>query len=176
MVQCERGCLEWFHYQCVGMSKEDAEILLDMFVCPNCETDTLQTIFKRICRFSRVGEFDSEVHKCRQPARVNEGSKYCSDECRTAYWTWVIKNMLRQDDEPSKGGRLNRGEFFHLMNGVGGNVEKFKQLGQKPRLPVDPFHPGKTTSYCFTSMRRLQFCRETSRLGFYYQGGASYSR
>jgi hypothetical protein len=54
--------------------------------------------------------------------------------------------MLRQDDEPSKGGRLNRGEFFRLMNGVGGSVEKFKQLGQKPRLPVDPFHPGKTTS------------------------------
>jgi hypothetical protein len=35
MIQCDK-CDEWFHFGCVGMTKEKAKNL-DSYYCPNCD-------------------------------------------------------------------------------------------------------------------------------------------
>jgi COMPASS component SPP1 len=74
---------------------------------------------------------------CRKAARVSDNppSKYCSDEHRDAFWVFVRYHLCRQDDEPSRGGRLNVGEVGWILSQCK-SVEEIHALGQKPKLPV----------------------------------------
>lgn len=145
MVFCEGGCEDWYHCSCVGIDEEDAKELLDRFICPKCKIPGKAfTTYRPMCRFHNVGTFLNQP-ACRKAARVtgDPPSKYCSDEHKDAFWTFVA-GRVRQDTEPSKGGTLNRGEVFSILKQCE-NVEDFRALGEKPRLPegeaADPGMP-----------------------------------
>ncbi|CBQ67853.1 conserved hypothetical protein [Sporisorium reilianum SRZ2] len=69
MIMCDR-CEQWYHYRCVGITEDDAE-LVDQFICPPCHGVTgEQTTYKAAC--ARAA--------CRRAA-ITLFSKYCSDRC-----------------------------------------------------------------------------------------------
>lgn len=150
MVQCEKGCGRWFHYDCINMTLDEAESLIDIYVCKDCSTETDGPLFKRVCRFTNIHKVDPTVRNCRNPALVlgdsaagKKPSKYCSEKCCEDFWDWVKLKCLRQDGEPSRGGVLNVAEFEALVEASGGDIHVFRRFGKKPRLPRDPSNPGK---------------------------------
>lgn len=69
MIACDR-CDQWYHYRCMEITEDDAE-LVDRFVCPPCHEFTPErTTYKAAC--ARAG--------CRHAAQT-PFSKYCSDRC-----------------------------------------------------------------------------------------------
>lgn len=144
MVYCEGGCEDWYHCSCLKIDETDAKELLDRFICPKCETDTLFTTWKRMCRFLNVGLYLGHPYPCRKAARVSAvpPSKYCSDIHRGAFWEFVRDSLTRQDEEPSRGGRLSAGEVGWLLN-QDLSVPQFHALGSKPRLLPPSVDPSK---------------------------------
>lgn len=140
MIECA-GCEGWFHPRCMKIADEDVrDLLVDRFVCNVCTTPEFRTNFKRICRLYNIDQ------GCRRPARVNDNpphqpSKYCSEDHKTTFWA-NIWNMLREDNEPSKGGALSRGEVTALLMACP-NYEAFNALGSKPKLSDVDRDPGK---------------------------------
>ncbi|KAJ5051849.1 uncharacterized protein L3040_001619 [Drepanopeziza brunnea f. sp. 'multigermtubi'] len=128
MVFCDGGCEDWYHCSCVNIDEGDARELLDRYICPKCTTNELKTTWKRICRYSNCD------NGCRKAARVNETSKYCSEEHLNAFFEWCYKK-LRGDDAPSMGSALNRQEVADLLTSIS-TVEELHALGKKPRLAV----------------------------------------
>ena len=147
MVYCEGGCEDWYHCSCLNIDESDAKELLDRFICPKCETSTLFTTWKRMCRFLNVGLYLGHPYPCRKAARVSAvpPSKYCSDIHRGAFWEFVRDRLTRQDDEPSRGGRLNAGEVGWLLD-QDLSVPQFHALGSKPRLLPPSADPSKLPS------------------------------
>ena len=144
MVYCEGGCEDWYHCSCVGIDEEDAKELLDRFICPKCKIPGQAfTTYKPMCRYYNVGTFLKKP-ACRKAARVTSDppSKYCSDEHKDAFWDFVA-SRVRQDNEPSKGGTLNRAEVYAILKQCK-TMDEFRALGQKPRLPKkEGADPGK---------------------------------
>ncbi|KAK8225413.1 hypothetical protein HDK77DRAFT_385444 [Phyllosticta capitalensis] len=71
MIACDGSCDEWYHGKCVDVKEADGD-LIEQYFCPSCTAaGEGRTTWKRMCR--RQG--------CRAPARRDERSKYCSDEC-----------------------------------------------------------------------------------------------
>ncbi len=69
MIMCDR-CEQWYHYRCMGITEDDAE-LVDQFICPPCHAITGEaTTYKMAC--ARDG--------CRRAAGT-PFSKYCSERC-----------------------------------------------------------------------------------------------
>lgn len=69
MIACDR-CDQWYHYRCMEITEDDAE-LVDRFVCPPCHEFTPErTTYKAAC--ARAG--------CRHAAQT-PFSQYCSDRC-----------------------------------------------------------------------------------------------
>jgi COMPASS component SPP1 len=137
MVFCDGGCEDWYHCSCVDIDEEDAKVLLDKYVCPMCHIpDKLFTTFKPVCRYHNVGKLIKET-PCRNIARGtgDPPSKFCSDEHREAFWDFIV-TRLRDDDEPSKGGPLNRIEAAKILEGAR-DIDGFRELGSKPRLPKE---------------------------------------
>ncbi|KAL3965110.1 hypothetical protein ACCO45_002114 [Purpureocillium lilacinum] len=46
MICCEH-CEDWFHGECINLSKDVGESLIERFVCPNCTKGNLRTIYKK---------------------------------------------------------------------------------------------------------------------------------
>ncbi|TAQ85947.1 hypothetical protein B7494_g5713 [Chlorociboria aeruginascens] len=138
MVYCEGGCDDWYHCSCIDIDVEDAKELLDRFICPKCKSETSFTTWKRMCRYYNVDG-------CRKAARVTQDppSKYCSDEHKKMFWEFV-RSKVRDDDKPSMGGALNRGEVADILHQCPTAAE-IHALGTKPRLPLkegaDPDRP-----------------------------------
>ena len=61
MIGCE-CCDEWFHGECIGLSKEVGEMLVEKFVCPNCHDaeEGVVTVYKKTCA----------MDGCKKPARL----------------------------------------------------------------------------------------------------------
>ncbi|CZT03354.1 related to SPP1 Subunit of the COMPASS complex, which methylates histone H3 on lysine 4 [Rhynchosporium agropyri] len=129
MVFCDGGCEDWYHCSCVNVDEDDARELLDRYICPKCTTSDLKTTWKRICRYINCD------NGCRKGARVNEGSKYCSEEHLNMFFEWCY-TKLRGDDQPSMGGALNRQEVADLLTSIS-TVEELHDLGKKPRLTIE---------------------------------------
>ena len=141
MIQCEGGCKDWYHCECMNMTEDDAKELLDRFICPNCQTDKMFTTYKRLCRYDNV-----PGQTCRKAALVsnNPPSKYCSPEHGRAFMAYLV-SQLRPENEPYvPGGRISVGELKSLLKAAP-TIEEFHALGKKPRLPVkegaDPSKP-----------------------------------
>ncbi|KAH8654534.1 hypothetical protein BGZ60DRAFT_418706 [Tricladium varicosporioides] len=136
MVNCEGGCDEWYHCSCINMNVEDAQMLLDRYICIKCQTDTMFTTWKRMCRYYNVGIWRG-VTPCRKPARVTDDppSKYCSDEHRNEFFKFVRERLVRQDDSPSMGGKLNGGEVRSILEYCQQDGQLLT-LGKKPKLPI----------------------------------------
>jgi COMPASS component SPP1 len=130
MVFCEGPCHDWYHCQCIKLDEADTAELLDRFICSKCTTETMFTTWKRMCRNWNI----DNTH--RKAARVNEYSKYCSDKCLVEFWQFVY-DKFRDDNEPSKGGALNREEVGMILHAVG-TAAGLHALGKKPTLPVEP--------------------------------------
>ncbi|KAF4627454.1 hypothetical protein G7Y89_g10701 [Cudoniella acicularis] len=136
MVNCEGGCDEWYHCSCINMDVEDAKELLDRYICMKCSTPTLFTTWKRMCRYHSVGKWYG-ITPCRKAARVTSDppSKYCSDEHRDEFFKFVAKELVRQDDAPSIGGKLNGNEVRSILEHCESNAQ-LQALGKKPKLPI----------------------------------------
>lgn len=125
MIGCD-GCDEWYHGDCVNVSKLD-EDLIDQFFCPRCHKDGHgNTIWKRKCRLA----------DCRQPAReiVIEGEdatmtssvapshvsawRYCSREHGVAYFQDRVEQALisKRQMKSLVMATTNVGEFQMLGN------------------------------------------------------------
>jgi COMPASS component SPP1 len=87
MIACDGGCEDWFHGKCVNVKQED-EVLIDKYICPNCEKEGKVTTWKPMCR--REG--------CRKPARLIkvDVSKYCSEECAKKFWNKVANKASKE--------------------------------------------------------------------------------
>ncbi|KAK8171921.1 hypothetical protein BKA80DRAFT_287824 [Phyllosticta citrichinensis] len=71
MIACDGSCEDWYHGKCVDVREADGD-LIEQYFCPSCTAaGEGRTTWKRMCR--RPG--------CRRPARRNQQSKYCCDEC-----------------------------------------------------------------------------------------------
>ncbi|KAH7336233.1 hypothetical protein BKA65DRAFT_403055 [Rhexocercosporidium sp. MPI-PUGE-AT-0058] len=129
MVFCDGGCEDWYHCSCVNVDEDDAKELLDRYICPKCTTNDLKTTWKRICRYINCD------NGCRKGARVNQNSKYCSEEHLNMFFEWCY-TKLRGDDVPSMGGALNRQEVADLLTSIS-TAEELHDLGKKPRLAIE---------------------------------------
>lgn len=109
MIFCEH-CEDWFHGECINMSKDIGESLIEKFICPNCTTDDLLTLYKKTCALTG----------CRRPARVaqEEQSVFCSNEHAQTWWERMIAKLPKTK---GKGGGVNdqliQEEFMALLSG-----------------------------------------------------------
>lgn len=109
MIGCD-GCDEWYHGDCVNISKDD-EDLIDQFYCPRCQKNgDGNTIWKRKCR----------LQTCRRPAsdspivdltrdsqgmalightKHSKASRYCSKEHGIEYFKEKVALALLRPGE-----------------------------------------------------------------------------
>ncbi|KAL0257000.1 COMPASS (complex proteins associated with Set1p) component [Diplodia seriata] len=86
MIACDGSCQDWYHGKCVNVKESDGD-LIEKYFCPRCaEAGEGYTTWKRMCR--RDG--------CRRPARRDEQSKYCSDECGRLFFHSLAANLRSQ--------------------------------------------------------------------------------
>lgn len=83
MIACDGSCQDWYHGKCVNVKESDGD-LIEKYFCPRCsEAGEGRTTWKRMCR--RDG--------CRRPARREEQSKYCSEECGVLFMKGVTTTI-----------------------------------------------------------------------------------
>ncbi|KAM5358201.1 hypothetical protein ACJZ2D_015497 [Fusarium nematophilum] len=88
--------------------KDIGESLIEKFICPNCTSDTLATLYKKTCALGG----------CRRAARLAQGeqSVFCSNEHAQAWWERVVAKLPKTR---SKGGGVNdqlvQEEFMALL-------------------------------------------------------------
>lgn len=107
MICCE-GCEDWFHGECIKMNKEIGENLIEKFICPNCSTDELATIYKKTCALGA----------CRKSARLaqSEPSVFCSNEHAQTWWERMISRLPKAKGRNGLNDQLAQDEFMALLN------------------------------------------------------------
>ncbi|KAF9879608.1 PHD-finger domain-containing protein [Colletotrichum karsti] len=107
MISCDM-CEDWFHGECINISKDVGENLIERFVCPNCtDGDKNVSLFKKLC--GRGG--------CKRPARLYDGepkSAFCSDEHKQAWWEAQIMKLPKKSSKDAGG--LTREDLVGLLN------------------------------------------------------------
>ncbi|KOS21256.1 Set1 complex component spp1 [Escovopsis weberi] len=108
MICCER-CEDWFHGECVHISKDVGEALIEKFVCPNCTTDRVMTIYKKTC----------VLHGCRRAARLTQSpaSVFCTNEHAQTWWERVLARLPKIGARNALGEELSQEEFMALLDG-----------------------------------------------------------
>ncbi|KAI0521089.1 hypothetical protein F5B22DRAFT_634901 [Xylaria bambusicola] len=88
MISCD-VCEDWFHGECVDLSKEIGEKLVERFVCPNC-TDGKKnyTKYRKTCA----------LPNCKHPARLytkalKDRSVFCCNDHCDAWWVSRISTL-----------------------------------------------------------------------------------
>ncbi|KAK2056023.1 PHD-finger domain-containing protein [Colletotrichum caudatum] len=90
MISCD-VCEDWFHGECVDISKDVGENLIERFVCPNC-TDVdrnVVSLFRKICSHA----------KCVRAARLygdGDRSAFCSDEHKQLWWEKAVASLPKK--------------------------------------------------------------------------------
>ncbi|KAG5924784.1 hypothetical protein E4U53_003384 [Claviceps sorghi] len=107
MICCER-CEDWFHGECINMNKEIGEHLIEKFICPNCATEELVTIYKKACALS----------PCRKAARLSESqpSVFCSTEHAQTWWERMVSRLPKAKGRKGLDDQLAQDEFMALLN------------------------------------------------------------
>lgn len=119
MISCD-GCDEWFHFKCMKLEEENSK-LISKFYCKFCQwKGDGVTKWKRKCR----------IGWCREPAKADENSKYCSEEHGILFMT----ENLSHNNGSIQDLKIER--IKDVLNFVDINYEKFSNLGLVfPELP-----------------------------------------
>ncbi|KAL9468607.1 hypothetical protein ACSS6W_010301 [Trichoderma asperelloides] len=107
MICCER-CEDWFHGECVHIAKDVGESLIEKFICPNCTTDSLVTLYKKTCTLG----------SCRKAARLNHSppSMFCSDEHAQTWWERMLARLPIAKAKAALSDELSQEEFMALLS------------------------------------------------------------
>ncbi|KAL7800094.1 hypothetical protein V8C37DRAFT_364058 [Trichoderma ceciliae] len=107
MICCER-CEDWFHGECVHIGKDVGESLIEKFICPNCATDDLVTIYKKTCTLG----------SCRKAARLTHTppSVFCSDEHAQTWWERMLARLPKARAKAALSDELSQEEFMALLS------------------------------------------------------------
>ncbi|KAL6901579.1 hypothetical protein GGI43DRAFT_383190 [Trichoderma evansii] len=107
MICCER-CEDWFHGECVHIAKDVGESLIEKFICPNCTTDNLMTLYKKTCTLG----------SCRKAARLNHSppSVFCSDEHAQTWWERMLARLPKAKAKAALSDELSQEEFMALLS------------------------------------------------------------
>ncbi|KFA64743.1 hypothetical protein S40285_01345 [Stachybotrys chlorohalonatus IBT 40285] len=125
MICCEK-CEDWFHGECIHISKDIGESLIEKFICPNCSNDSLRTIYKKTCGLTG----------CRKAARHgSEKSVFCSDDHAQIWWERLVSKLPKPRAKAGLNDQLSQPEFMALLNG---GLSGFDEYG-KWRLARKPF-------------------------------------
>ncbi|OAA53521.1 phd transcription factor [Niveomyces insectorum RCEF 264] len=96
MIQCDQ-CEDWFHGDCVSISKEEGEHVIHSYICPNCTVPgRFVTRFRKLC--AQPG--------CRKPARLYaadgttaaaaaDASYFCGGAHRDQWWDALLARIDR---------------------------------------------------------------------------------
>ncbi|CAI6096613.1 hypothetical protein V2G26_016522 [Clonostachys chloroleuca] len=106
MICCEK-CEDWFHGECIKLSKEIGESLIERFVCPNCTKEGLSTIYKKTCALGT----------CRKAARLwqDETSVFCSNEHAQVWWERLVSRLPKGKAKNGLNDHLLQDEFMALI-------------------------------------------------------------
>lgn len=108
MICCEK-CEDWFHGECIDLSKDIGENLIEKFICPKCTNGSLTSLYKKTCGLGA----------CRKPARITlgEGSMFCSNDHAQMWWERMI-NRLPKSKAKAAGlnDQLTQDEFMALLD------------------------------------------------------------
>ncbi|KAH7049185.1 hypothetical protein B0J12DRAFT_574058 [Macrophomina phaseolina] len=164
MIACDGSCQDWYHGKCVNVKESDGD-LIEKYFCPRCtEAGEGLTTWKRMCR--REG--------CRRPARRDEQSKYCSDECGKLFFQSLAATLQgngaggmagqktrrdrrkanstdhdgedTEDDRPAgpRGGTITARDLKALTLSAH-DVDHFKNLGNSMLSPPATASPTSST-------------------------------
>ncbi|KAG6147851.1 hypothetical protein E4U50_001944 [Claviceps purpurea] len=117
MICCE-GCEDWFHGECIKLNKDIGEHLIEKFICPNCTTEELATIYKKTCA----------LNACRKAARLtqSEASAFCSNEHAQTWWERMVSRLPKAKSRKGLDDQLAQEEFMALLNS---NLEAIDAAG-----------------------------------------------
>ncbi|KAG5985591.1 hypothetical protein E4U54_005936 [Claviceps lovelessii] len=131
MICCER-CEDWFHGECINMNKEIGEHLIEKFICPNCATEEIVTIYKKTCALS----------PCRKAARLaqSEPSVFCSTEHAQTWWERMVSRLPKAKGQNGLDDQLAQDEFMALLDSNLGAVDAggMWTLAKTPFSASDP--------------------------------------
>ncbi|KJZ72515.1 hypothetical protein HIM_08039 [Hirsutella minnesotensis 3608] len=107
MICCEY-CEDWFHGECINISKDIGESLIEKFVCPNCTKGNLVTIYKKTCALG----------SCRKPARLSQvqPSVFCSSEHAQTWWERMISRLPKTQSKQGLRSQLSQDELMAILN------------------------------------------------------------
>ncbi|KAF6823051.1 Set1 complex component spp1 [Colletotrichum musicola] len=131
MISCD-VCDDWFHGECIDISKEVGEHLIERLVCPNCTDGKTQvTLFKKKCAYQPA---------CKKPARLygDGGSVFCSEEHKNMWWEQMLSRMPRQSasKNASQQDRLTRDELIAILES---NLAAIDHADGKFKISSRPF-------------------------------------
>lgn len=125
MISCD-VCEDWFHGECVSLSKDVGERLVERFVCPNC-TDGKRnyTKYKKTC--SLAG--------CKNPARLytktpKDRSVFCCNDHCDAWWINMINTLPTKAASEKAIEVLTQEDFVGLL--VNTAEQSSWKLGDQP--------------------------------------------
>ncbi|KAH6885359.1 hypothetical protein B0T10DRAFT_93709 [Thelonectria olida] len=106
MICCEK-CEDWFHGECINLSKDIGESLIEKFICPNCTNGNLTSLYKKTCA----------LNSCRKPARLGTGSEsvFCSNEHAQTWWERTVAKLPKSRTKGGFDDRLVQGDFMALL-------------------------------------------------------------
>ncbi|KIL93451.1 hypothetical protein FAVG1_03432 [Fusarium avenaceum] len=106
MICCE-NCEDWYHGECINMSKEIGESLIEKFVCLHCTNENLKTLYKKTCALGG----------CRKAARIaqDEQSVFCSNEHAQTWWERMVAKLPKAKGKGSINDQLSQEEFMALL-------------------------------------------------------------
>ncbi|KAK1969069.1 PHD-finger domain-containing protein [Colletotrichum sublineola] len=135
MISCD-VCEDWFHGECIDISKDVGENLIERFVCPNC-TDVKRNVvslFKKTCSYA----------KCIKAARLygdGEKSAFCSDEHKQLWWEKAIASLPKKSSAKNTQDGLVQEELMGLLTS---NLAGVDPEDGKWRVQTRPFAPPAT--------------------------------
>lgn len=116
MIFCE-NCEDWFHGECINLSKEIGESLIEKFICPNCTNENLTSLYKKSCALSG----------CRRAARMTEANQsvFCSNEHAQSWWERMVAKLPKTKGKAGFNDQLVQEDFMALLaSGLSGLDEE----------------------------------------------------
>ncbi|PHH89971.1 hypothetical protein CDD83_4832 [Cordyceps sp. RAO-2017] len=107
MIGCE-NCEDWFHGECINITKEVGESLIEKFICPNCTKGNRVTIYKKTCALGT----------CRKPARLthSQPSVFCSNEHLQTWWERMVGRLPRGRPSHEPDEKISQDELMAVLN------------------------------------------------------------